>query len=771
MTAITIGVILVVGVASAVFIQRSYGSLLATEGSRLAATAQVTAHLLTEDITGIEDVERATLSRVSFEQAIGPGGSAYFNLPQLQATLTEVQSLAPEYQFAAVADATGVLRAVSPLTPSVLNRDFSYRDWYHGVTATGRLYVSEGYVSAVPGAPLLVAVATPIRAAGGPSTGPIVGVLLIGYRIGNVQSLTDKLAGLQQTNLQVTDQAGVILTRTGGIAGRLIKASAAPQVSAALAGRTTTFASATELAAGSPVPGIGWTVSATTPIATTGAAADRTTAFLIAAAIIAMLAVAGLALVTVTRRLEKTNAHHAFSESNLRTILDTLAEGVQVFAADGSMVARNVAAARMYEIDDGEPTVDAIAERWDLLREDGAPLAADEAPLQRAMQTGTTFGRAVIGIHRRTDGVVRWLDFSVAAVRDEAGTVSAYVLCGRDITDRIETIRGLRVLNRAAARLSSSLEPDDVVCVLTQAATELCSVPGEPPRRAVLMIVEGDMLILSGLNDSSGTGAAAHDRIPISDHPYAQRVIESREALVTRFTHEDFGPSASDMVRAAEIRNGALVPLTRGGDVFAMLAVAGPQPSLVSQDQLDRLRNLATTGTLAFSNADAHHLAKSLARTDPLTGAANRRALDDRLAQLTRSRFALVAIDVDHLKTVNDAHGHEAGDDLLRMVASAIAAELRPADTLARTGGDEFIVVLTDCDGPAAAALGVRLTTAVARARFGWGRASISVGTAAGAPGDTPQDVARAADKALYAAKMQRTWRPELPRATVPASE
>jgi diguanylate cyclase (GGDEF)-like protein len=769
-TAITVGVILVIGVASAIFIQRSYNSLLDTERSTLAATAQVTAHLLTQNMTGIENVEQATLSRGRFEQAIVSGASTEFNLPELQAILTDVQSLAPEYQFAAVTDVAGVVRAIAPVSPSVVNRNFSYRDWYRGVMRTGRPYVSEGYVSAVPGAPLLVAVATPILAGSGASTGPIAGILLIGYKIGNVQSLTDRLAGLQQTHLQVTDQAGVILTRTGGIAGRLVEAPTAPELSAALAGRATTVASATELAAGAPVPGIGWTVSATTPISATGAASERTTASLIAAAVLVMLAMVGMALVAVTRRLEKSNARLAFSESNLRTILNTLAEGVQVFAPNGSIISHNSAATRMYELGDGESIASGIHEKWDMLREDGAPLPPSEDPLQRAMQTGATFERGVVGIRRRADGVVRWLSFSVTAVRDQAGRVSAYVTCGRDVTDSIETIRGLRILNRAAARLSSSLLADDVASVLTEAASELCSVPGELPRRAVLMTVDGDSLCLSGLNDPTGA-APAHDRIPISEHHYVQRVIESREALVTTFTHEDFGPSASDMVRAAEIRNGALVPLTRDGDVFAVLAVSGPQSALISHDQLERLRTLATTGTLAFSNADAHQLAKSLARTDPLTGAANRRALDDRLAQLTRTRFALVAIDVDHLKNVNDAHGHEAGDDLLRTVASAIAAELRPADTLARTGGDEFVVVLNDCDGPAAAALGVRLTTAVARARFGWGRASISVGTAAGAPGETPQAVARAADKALYVAKMQRSRPVELPRATVPVSE
>jgi diguanylate cyclase (GGDEF)-like protein len=187
--------------------------------------------------------------------------------------------------------------------------------------------------------------------------------------------------------------------------------------------------------------------------------------------------------------------------------------------------------------------------------------------------------------------------------------------------------------------------------------------------------------------------------------------------------------------------------------VFAVLAVSGRQHALITVPQLERLKTLAAVGELALSNAEAHELLAGLVRTDPLTGVGNRRALDDRLANMPRTRFALVAIDVDDLKKVNDAHGHASGDDLLVKVAAALGAELRPADVLARTGGDEFVALLVDCDANGAVELGKRLQLATAQLRFAWGTASISVGSAAGAAGDAPQAVAEAADLALYAAK------------------
>ena len=187
--------------------------------------------------------------------------------------------------------------------------------------------------------------------------------------------------------------------------------------------------------------------------------------------------------------------------------------------------------------------------------------------------------------------------------------------------------------------------------------------------------------------------------------------------------------------------------------MFAVLAVAGRQHALISTPQLERLKILAAIGELALSNAESHERVSGMARTDPLTGAGNRRALDDRLAHLPRARFALVAIDVDDLKKVNDAHGHGAGDELLAKLAAALTAELRPSDMLTRTGGDEFVALLVDCDAGGAIELSKRLQRATAQLRFAWGTPSISIVSAAGAAGDPPQEIAKGADLALYAAK------------------
>ncbi len=153
----------------------------------------------------------------------------------------------------------------------------------------------------------------------------------------------------------------------------------------------------------------------------------------------------------------------------------------------------------------------------------------------------------------------------------------------------------------------------------------------------------------------------------------------------------------------------------------------------------------------------------ALAATDSLTGLANRRTFDEHLAgewrRATREQTALslLLIDVDHFKAFNDRHGHQAGDDCLRVVATTIAGTARrPADLAARYGGEEFAVILPSTDAAGAAELAERIRAAVDRlATPPVENTTVSVGTATVRPGATGGTSAliAAADAALYAAK------------------
>jgi diguanylate cyclase (GGDEF)-like protein len=153
----------------------------------------------------------------------------------------------------------------------------------------------------------------------------------------------------------------------------------------------------------------------------------------------------------------------------------------------------------------------------------------------------------------------------------------------------------------------------------------------------------------------------------------------------------------------------------------------------------------------------------ALSETDPLTELANARAFFDRLdkevarSQRYRDPLALLLVDLDRLKAINDGHGHAAGDDAIRRVARIIRSELRRTDFGARWGGDEFAVVAPNTSRAAALALAGRIRAVIEDQEAPWPM-SVSIGVATMEP--AAQDEAgdlfmlmRAADAALYEAK------------------
>ncbi len=156
-----------------------------------------------------------------------------------------------------------------------------------------------------------------------------------------------------------------------------------------------------------------------------------------------------------------------------------------------------------------------------------------------------------------------------------------------------------------------------------------------------------------------------------------------------------------------------------------------------------------------------------LSKIDPLTGAMNRRqfvaTFERELARSERHRhcLAIVIVDLDHFKNINDRHGHLTGDAVLVAASAALAQELRAEDALARYGGEEFVLLLPATDGEGARAVAERCRLRLAETPIVANGASVSLtasfGVVARAPGDParPEDLLRAADEALYRAKRE----------------
>lgn len=170
---------------------------------------------------------------------------------------------------------------------------------------------------------------------------------------------------------------------------------------------------------------------------------------------------------------------------------------------------------------------------------------------------------------------------------------------------------------------------------------------------------------------------------------------------------------------------------------------------LLESEWLFSLRNALVVGRL-----------QQMALKDPLTTLGNRRFFDDsfakavQLAKRHQSPFALLLLDLDNFKQVNDIEGHSIGDDVLLKVADCMRDTLRATDSLFRFGGDEFAVLLTDSDAEHAERVAERLLNAIKSESFlvkmGVG---CSIGLARLSPEQQPRDLFHLADEALYQAK------------------
>jgi two-component system cell cycle response regulator len=159
-----------------------------------------------------------------------------------------------------------------------------------------------------------------------------------------------------------------------------------------------------------------------------------------------------------------------------------------------------------------------------------------------------------------------------------------------------------------------------------------------------------------------------------------------------------------------------------------------------------------------------HHV-EAMAITDPLTGLFNRRRLDDVLkrewavSQRYKNSLSCIMLDLDHFKAVNDQHGHGAGDDVLKQVATLLRSRLREVDLAARFGGEEFVILLPQTDKEGALILAERLRSTLSQSPLATNGKELAVSASFGvasnldvAEGDA-EDLLRGADIALYHAK------------------
>jgi diguanylate cyclase (GGDEF)-like protein/putative nucleotidyltransferase with HDIG domain len=208
------------------------------------------------------------------------------------------------------------------------------------------------------------------------------------------------------------------------------------------------------------------------------------------------------------------------------------------------------------------------------------------------------------------------------------------------------------------------------------------------------------------------------------------------------------------------------VPLLKGDEALGALTLYSADLSAYEPDHLRLVEAVAKLAADAIANALHHKEAQTTALTDQVTGLPNARALRlrfEREAERARrhaASFALLMMDLDCFKGINDSLGHKAGDDALRQVARVLSSEIRPEDFLSRYAGDEFVCLVKA--GPTEAReLVHRLQRAVENTKFGVDGSGavigISIGWSSfGVDGETIDELLLAADRTMYADKLRR---------------
>ncbi len=306
----------------------------------------------------------------------------------------------------------------------------------------------------------------------------------------------------------------------------------------------------------------------------------------------------------------------------------------------------------------------------------------------------------------------------------------------------------------ALTSLAEQIERTDDSSSVARTLLDAAIASFDFPRGLVIASSEGNLPLLASYGLSEDV--ARRPGRPGTSAVVAQAHAQHGTVLVRGLDQDADAWLAHLMPEASNL---IVVPLSAEGRSLGALVVEHTGSARIQRRVVTGLERSSTYAALALRNAWLLEQVQRLAATDGLTKIANRRTfeatLEREVARATRSaeHISLVMIDIDHFKSLNDNHGHQAGDEVLRNVAAALSCECRDFDTPARYGGEEFAVILPGCGPEEAFEIADRLRRSVSLAPSSVPiTASAGVATYPSHAGDA-DTLVKAADDALYASK------------------
>ena len=387
--------------------------------------------------------------------------------------------------------------------------------------------------------------------------------------------------------------------------------------------------------------------------------------------------------------------------------------------------------------------------------------AAEQATFTRARAVTAAAGARLRGLsHAAAQRSVLHLDDGriIVVVADAcaaAFAVGAALLLGQQLRRREYASRSNTKRRSYEATLQEALD-------MTDTETDAYTVVTKALRTSVPHL-QVEMLVA----DSSG--AHFHQTLHTTEpSPTGQRsgcdVVSPIDCPATRRGHTLVFPSSQDLNACPHLAgrpsgelSAACVAINITGRSSGVVHAMGPDGTPPTENDISYLEITTRYASERIAMLRAFAKSETQARTDPLTGLWNRRSLENRVHELERDAtpYALAYGDLDHFKILNDTHGHEAGDQALRLFARVMRNSVRPDDITARYGGEEFVIVLPDCPTETATRILERLREQLAvTLTNGRGPAfTVSFGVASSTDGDTFDDIVALADRALLTAK------------------